>query len=136
MLNVSNEDIYKKILKGKEKEKERKKDSLKNLTDESREIENMLKQLKLGEWGLGLTSNVFKYSSTQYDKERQEMEDIAFEEYKLGITDDITQENREIYKMDFLEESNIETRINNEVYNISHLPEDDDMGDNDSIDYT
>ena len=38
--------------------------------------------------------------------------------------------------MDFLEESNIETRINNEVYNISHLPEDDDMGDNDSIDYT
>ena len=136
MLNVSNEDIYKKILKGKEKEKERKKDSLKNLNDESREIENILKQHKLGEWGLGLTSAVFKYSSTQYDKERQEMEDIAFEEYKLGITDDITQENREIYKMDFLEESNIETRINNEVYSISHLPEDDDMGDNDDIDYT
>lgn len=136
VMDFSNEDITKKVLKSKEKEKERKKDQLKNLTEESREIENLLKTHKLGEWGLGLTSAVFKYKSSQYDKERQELEDIAFEEFSKGVQDEVTEMNREIYKLDFSERNAIDTRINNEVYNINHLPEDDDFGDDDHIDYS
>ena len=40
--------ILLKVLKVKDKEKEKKKEQLKNLSDESREIEDLLKQHKLG----------------------------------------------------------------------------------------
>ena len=136
LVDMSNEEIIKNVLKVKEKEKERKKDQLKNLSDESREIEDLLKKHKLGEWGLGLTSAVFKYDKSQYDKERQELIDIAFEEKKKGLQDDVTEMNKDIYKLDFSQEQMVTDRIESEVYNISHLPEDDDDGENDAIDYS
>ena len=50
--------------------------------------------------------------------------------------DDVTEMNKDIYKLDFSEEQMVTDRIESEVYNISHLPEDDDDGENDAIDYS
>ena len=83
-----------------------------------------------------MTDAVFKYKSSQYDAEIQELQDIAFEEHSKGLHDEVTEMNKEIFKMDFYEDHAIEKRINNEVYNMSDMPEDDDFGENDYIDYS
>ena len=56
-------------------------------------------------------------------------------EMKSGITDEVTEANRGIYRMEYLEKQSIESRIEADVHNLNMLPEDDDFGDNDDIDY-
>ena len=54
---------------------------------------------------------------------------IAYKE--LGKNDLVTDMNRDIYKLDLLEEGMIDDRIDEEEYFIGDLPEDDDYGDMD-----
>ena len=91
ILNYSNENIKYKILKAKEKEKEKIKNRLKNLTIEEREVENYLKNNRLGEWNVGQTKSLFQYQKDRYQKE---MEDILSElksEMEVGMVDEVTQ---------------------------------------------
>lgn len=111
-LNLSRETILNGIMKSKVKEKSIITGRLKDMTKERREIENVLKNHKLGNWGLGQTKALFEYDENQYDKERMEMENTMLLEMKAGILDDITMENRDIYMMENLEELAIEMREN------------------------
>ena len=111
-MNLSRENILNGIMKSKVKEKSFITERLKDMSKERREIENLMKNHKLGNWGLGQTRALFEYDENQYDKERMEMENIILAEMRAGVTDDVTLENREIYMMDHLEELDIETREN------------------------
>ena len=115
ILNFSKDAIMKNILKSKQKEKSGITERLKNLTIEQRKVENVKKNLKLGDWGIGQTKALFQYDENQYDKERDYIERMAIMEKKAGIEDDVTRENREIYAMEHLEEMEIEMRENKEL---------------------
>ena len=76
-----------------------------------------MKNHRLGEWGVGQTKALFVYDETQYDKERAEIEQDAINEMKLNGFDDVTERNREIFKMDYLEEQRVDAEIQNELNN-------------------
>ena len=133
ILDYSNEDIVEKVLKAKEKEKNKITKRLGDLTPEEREIENIMKNQRLGDWGLGQTKALFIYDDQQYNKERRELERDAVIEFQLGQNDAVTDMNREIYKLDALEEMAVASRIEREEYGMFNVAEDDDNGDNDDV---
>jgi hypothetical protein len=50
----------------KKSETEIKTDRLKRLTKDARKAQNAMKDLKLGEWGVGLDKSLFKYDKSKY----------------------------------------------------------------------
>ena len=134
ILNVDSETVNKRVLKSKEKEKSKITLRLKDLTVEEREIENIMKNHSLGDWSIGQTRAIFEYDDKQYDKEREELEQDALTELKSGIRDEVTEFNRDIYKMEYLEKMAEEHRISAEVNDLSVIAEDgEEIGD--SMDY-
>ena len=134
ILNMPKEQINKNVRKSKEKEKAKITVRLRDLTVEEREIENMMKIHSLGDWSVGLTRAIWEYDENQYDKERKEIEADALMELKMGGLDEVSEFNREIFKLDLENDSKISQRINSEVYNISDLPSMDD-DDREEVDY-
>ena len=76
-INISYEDILDRIFKEKEKEKYEITDRLKNLSDEQRKVDNMLKKHKLGEWGVGLKKSLVSYDPEEYEKEANKQRRIV-----------------------------------------------------------
>ena len=93
-----------------------------------------MKNHSLGDWSIGQTRAIFEYDDKQYDKEREELEQDALTELKSGIRDEVTEFNRDIYKMEYLEKMAEEHRINAEINDLSVIAEDgEETGD--SMDY-
>ena len=118
LINLSKDKIKKTVLKSKVKEKNRITDRLRNMTEEQRRIENIKKNHRLGEWSVGLSRAIYEYDENQYDKEREEMEKIALQEIQLGIMDDVTLEQRDIYMMEHLENRAVAMREEKEAYSL------------------
>ena len=135
LLNVSAETINKNVLKSKTKEKEQIVKRLGDLTVEEREIEDLMKNSSLGDWSLGRTKAIFEYDENQYDKEREKIERDALMELKSGGLDDVSEFTGEIFNissvLDQMENDDVARRIEEEVYNLDGLAEDDDYGDRD-----
>lgn len=131
-LDLNNEDIVKNVLKAKEKEKNKITKRLGDLTVEEREVENILKNQRLGDWSLGQTRALYEYDADQYDKERQEIEDDMLMELRLNRNDEVTERNREIYRLEAIEEQVQRERVNAEMMAVfAAMPDDDDYGDRD-----
>lgn len=136
MVDKSNSDIMKDVLKVKDKEKTHITTTYEDLTIEQRKVVKVMQNHKLGEWSLGESKAVYMYDPKQYDKERDFIEKTALLEHKHGIRDEVTDMLQEVYDMDEIyEKESIEQRINEDEYNISHLPEDDDFGERDGDEY-
>ena len=90
-IDYSNEKMNGVVRKIKDKEKEAIKQNFKKLNkfDGTREIENLKKNLRLGEWGLGQTKNVYKYDADQYDKEKITLKKWFPEETKYKWIDEV-----------------------------------------------
>ena len=132
IINLSNEDINIKILKAKEKEKEKMKTRLKNLTKEERDVENYLKNHRLGNWNIGQTSALFKYDKNRYQEEIEEMMGDLRSELEVGMMDETTEDQREIFGFEMQDYyDNYEQKENNEIL----MGEDDDFGDNDGDEF-
>jgi hypothetical protein len=128
VLNYSNVEIIENVLKLKEKEKNKITKRLGDLSPEEREIENIMKNQRLGDWSLGQTKALFVYDEQQYDKERREMDRDALLEFRMGdhqVTD------MDGSSFDALSQMDIDKRIDSEVYALNTIAEDDDMGDDD-----
>ena len=137
-LNISNKEINKSVLKSQEKEKAKITRKLGDLSVDERRIEDIMKNHRLGDWGVGQTKALFIYDEEQYDKERQELETDALLEQKINGIDGITDRLRDIYKMDFLDEVLEDRQINRELdYDMMAAPgEDGGDGDGDGeVDY-
>tara|TARA_B100001093_G_C26848807_1_gene1024112 strand:- start:115 stop:4338 length:4224 start_codon:yes stop_codon:yes gene_type:complete len=126
ILESSYSKIKEKITFSKEKEKDLITDYLKQLTDEEREIENLFKNNKLEKWSKGLQKGLTQYVKENYDEERMEMEKQAYKEYILKQNNNVTDMNKEIYKMDFDEQEKIDKEIEDEELGMSNIPDDDD----------
>jgi len=132
LLNISNKEIKDNILKAKEREKSKITKRLGDMSKEEREVENIMKNQRLGRWNLGQTRALFEYDADQYEKERVELEKDMLDDLRLGILDQDMERNRSIFMMDHLEQDVIDARIAadmNDMFN--NIADDDDFGDYD-----
>lgn len=132
-INYSYEMLMNKIHREKEKEKDNIVETLKDMTTEEREIENMFKNNKLGKWNKGLQKGLFTYQADTYDEEREEMEKQMIMDAKLGSV--ANDPNRDVLAMDIENQNNIAQQIENEEYSMNHLGDDDDFGDMDGDEF-
>ena len=139
LLNYSYEDVIYRVNVSKEKEKDQFTKRLKDLSDEEREIENLMKNHKLGEWSKGLSKGVTQYEKDTYDEERKAMERIIELERQVGKQDFVSDMNRAIYVDEAAEQAQRAAQIEAEELRIEYMGEDaeyEDMGmDGDEIFY-
>ena len=134
-INYSYQDMMDLVNRAKEKEKDDITRKLKDLTDEERAIDNELKKHKLGDWGLGLQKGLTQYVADFYDREIEENERQSLRDRQLdnlGLTDE-TERSFMAAAMD--DSARIQHDIDREEFDLSMLPEDDDYGDNDDVQY-
>lgn len=127
LTNNSYKKVKEKISYAKEKEKDLITQYLKDLTDEEREVENIFKNNKLESWSAGLQKGLTQYVASNYDDEREKIEKQALKEYKLKQNNNITEMNKEIYKIDEEELDRRNNEIEDEEYNMTNMPDDDDI---------
>ena len=131
-LNISNNDINQNVLKSQEKEKSKMTKRLGDLSVDERRVEDIMKNHRLEKWGVGQTKALFIYDEAQYDKERRELEEDAVLESKLNAIDGVTDRLRDIYKMDFLNDQQVERQVQQEIdADIMAMAGDDDYEDRD-----
>jgi hypothetical protein len=136
LINNGYAKVKEKIVMAKEKEKTLITDFLKNLSDEEREIENILKNNKLEKWNVGMQKGLTQYVKENYDQEREALEKQALKERKLQQNNNVTAMNKEIYDLDLEEQMQNEAAIDAEEYSMSNIPDDDDFNyDNNDDDY-
>jgi cell division protein FtsL len=128
-IDYNNEQIIEKVLRSKEKEKNDITRDLEKLSKEERLVETLKKKNKLGDWNIGLQKGLTRYVGEFYDNEREEIEQRALEDIRLGKNLDVIDMNREIYRMDLLERKRADEELDREAYDMSGLPNDDDFGD-------
>ncbi len=128
-INLSYEDIMKKVNRSSEREKSDKTTRLKEFTDEQREVNKLFKKHKLGEWGKGLQKGLTQYVKETYDEERSE---ILNRQTNIEENLHINKFNMNDYFIDEAAQQFITgDEIEREEYSLDHLPEDDDHGEND-----
>jgi len=136
LINNGYAKVKEKIVMAKEKEKTLITDFLKNLSDEEREIENILKNNKLEKWNIGMQKGLTQYVKENYDEEREALEKQALKERKLQRNNNVTAMNKEIYNLDLDEQMLNDEAIDAEEYSMSNIPDDDDFNyDNGDDDY-
>ena len=126
ILSRTKDYINKEVLKSKEKEKAGVTKRLGDLTMEQREVQNIHKNQSLGVWSVGLTRAIYEYDDEQFDKEFIARENREALEKKAGF--DASEQ------MAHLEDQAVQDRIDEELNNLSIIPEEDD-DDRDAIDY-
>ena len=90
---INKQEILKKVLRDKEKEKDKITRKYKyELTKEEKEISVFFKTHKLGEWGVGLQKSFVKYDKNMDEKNRNETQDDIENNYIGHINEDNDQE--------------------------------------------
>lgn len=122
------ETIHKKVMASRESEKNTITRSLKEMSDEEREIQNLFKGHKLESWGKGLTKGLTRYVKDNYDEERETMEKRLQYERSVGEIDVATRMNMDIFMDNAEYEEMLQMEIEGEELSMGHLGEDDDYG--------
>jgi hypothetical protein len=134
-INYNHQEIIDRVKVSKEKEKDLVTERLKDLSDEERQVDNILKTHKLGQWNKGLLKGLTQYVPGTYDEERAVMEAQAELEQRLGRDDRVSAMNREIYAADLVDAEMVGDEIEAEEMDLAHLGDDDDHGDMDGDEY-
>lgn len=108
-------------------------DLFKNMDTEERRAENLMKQMKMGRWNVGLQKGIVDYDKGMYDKERSEMNDLFIEEGVISELIGDMDENyfaeagvgmRDVENMDDDAEIDAQEDADDEAFNISNLQND------------
>ena len=143
-IDTSYKLIMDRIFKLKEKEKDTFTDRLKELNDEEREADTILKINKLGVWNKGLQKGLTKYVAEYYEEEidmEKKINNKKMElENKLKKGKNVNFENMDGFVDDLMEQDEIDNEIDRENYDMSHMTEDYTDGDyegyeNENADY-
>ena len=135
LINNGYKKVKDKINMSKEKEKDLITDFLKNLSDEEREIENILKNNKLEKWNKGMQKGITQYVKENYDEEREALEKQALKEKKLQQNNNVTAMNKELYDLAMDEQTLNDEAIDAEEYSMNNIPDDDDFDYDNDGDY-
>ena len=124
-IDISYEQIRDNIFKLREREKDMITDRLKGLTDETREIDTILKINKLGVWSKGLQKGLTIYDKEMYEEEGEFRDEMEKAERNIRKKNhNATSENIEQYLEDYLEEQQRGEDIEAEAYDLDYLNED------------
>jgi hypothetical protein len=123
-INISYDKIADRVFKLREKEKDTFTDRLKDLTDESREVENILKINKLGMWNKGLLKGLKEYDPENYDQEKVVMQKVTELENKIRRqNDNIDENNINIFLDEYLEDIEATQEEENQEYSMNNMTE-------------
>jgi hypothetical protein len=106
------------------------------LTKEERKIENLFKNHRLERWNKGLQKGLTQYVAKTYDEERDEREKIEIMERQINDRDMMGQAQTANIEIEMLEQEQRDHEgqmIEEDVYNMNDIPDDDDMGVNDDM---
>ena len=131
-LNYSYQNVLNRVNRAKEREKDEVTTRLKELTDEEREIDTLLKNHKLGTWGKGLQKGLTQYVKDTYDEERDAIDKRAMTEAKVGELSFVTEMNMAIYTMEHDDQEREDHDIERETNDLTnYVGDEDDYGDRD-----
>ena len=119
------------INNSKEREKNKIVAKLTNMSDQQREIENMFKNHKIGDWSVGLQKGFKTYDPERYDIERTDVQSDIFSGLESNNIDSTTQNLIDMYQLDTINEMETERDIQHELDNeiLQYKGEDDNIDD-------
>jgi hypothetical protein len=124
-INISYERVIDRVFKLREKEKDTFTDRLRDLTDEAREIDTILKINKLGVWNKGLTKGLKEYDPENYDQEKVVMQKVTELERKIrNNNSNMDDNNIDIVMDDYLEDMENIQQEEEEERNMNNMSED------------
>ena len=132
-INVNKKSVKEDITQSKDKEKDIITREFRDMQVAEREIENLLKNLRLGDWNVGATKGLRFYVPETYEEERLQMErefqrgeERAKHEKTEHKRDKVTDRMRDIYDTEEEERHHQDTLIEAELFNDLNLQGDDD----------
>jgi hypothetical protein len=134
-IDVSYDKIMDRIFKLKETEKYTFTDRLKNLSEEEREVDTILKINKLGVWAKGLTKGIKEYDPENYDQEKEMTEKIAQVERSVRKNVNVTDQNADIFLQDAIDDIETDEFANADEFRMGGMDDDDDINGDRDDDY-
>lgn len=134
LINLNSQMITEKINRSKDKERHKITSTLRDMTKEDRAIENLFKNHRLERWNKGLQKGLTQYVAKTYDEERAEREKEQIMEQQISNRELLGQAITADHEIAMLEQEEgqiVADRIDADVYDMSDIPDDDDMGDMD-----
>jgi DNA-binding protein H-NS len=123
-VDVSYEDIQDIVFKLREKEKDMVTDRLKNMTDEKRDADTILKINKLGMYSKGMQKGLTTLDKDFYDEEQTFRDEMTRAERNIRKKNaDANDENIDILLNEYREQQQVESEIEAEVYDMEYMNE-------------
>jgi hypothetical protein len=123
-IDISYDKVDDLIFKLKEAEKYTFTDRLRDLDDEQREVENVLKMYKLGLWSTGLSKGIKEYDPENYEHEKKVSERIAEIQNGLRRNGAIDEYNMDLDLDDALDAIETQDFIDRDELNMGDIGED------------
>lgn len=142
-IDITYENIMDRVFKLQEKEKDDIRDRLEGLSQEERNVDNIMKSTKQGLWNKGLQKGLTAYSAEDWDDDRDFVEKLKTVERRVRTNLDVNDDNVELYMDDYLEQEAVADAIELDEYNMGDMTEDymdgtyapNTMGNGDDIDF-
>jgi hypothetical protein len=129
IVDVSYDKVEDIIFKLKEAEKYTFTDRLKDLDDDQRAVDNILKMYKLGVWSTGLSKGIKQYDPENYEHEKEVSKRIAEIQNSLRRNANIGENNMDIELEDALEDIEAQNFVDRDEILMEDIGEDNYDGD-------
>ena len=126
MIDISYEDVKDRIFKLREKEKNMVTDRLKNLTDEERDADTVLKIHKLNQYNKGLQKGLTVLDADYYDNELELRDEMLKAEKAIRTKKGVTDDNMDLFLDDYQDELQTSNAIEREELSLQGLQGNDD----------
>jgi hypothetical protein len=132
-INVNKKSIKEDITQSKDKEKDISTRELRDMQQDERQMENLMKKLRIGDWNVGGTKGLRFYVPETYEQEREAMESefqreeaLAKQENRIKKNDKVTQRMRDVFTTEQEENMQQEALVDAEIEDDFRLQGDDD----------
>jgi hypothetical protein len=133
-INISYEEIQDRVFKLREKEKDLVTDRLKQMTDEERDGDTILKINKLGMYSKGMQKGLTTLDKNFYDEEQNFRDQMDKAERNIRKKNkDATDENIDILLNDFMDQQQVDRDIDDDAYDMEYMNEDFYNGNTDGV---
>jgi hypothetical protein len=132
-INVNKKSVKEDITQSKDKEKDIITRELRDMQQDERQVENLMKKLRIGDWNVGGTKGLRFYVPETYEQERDAMESefqrdeaVAKQENRIKKNDKVTQRMRDVFTTEQEENMQQDALVDAEIEDDFRLQGDDD----------
>ena len=132
-INVNKKSVKEDITQSKDKEKDIITRELRDMQQDERQVENLMKKLRIGDWNVGGTKGLRFYVPETYEQERDAMESefqrdeaVAKQENRIKKNDKVTQRMRDVFTTEQEENMQQDALVDAEIDDDFRLQGDDD----------